>query len=134
MRVLRVMLIEDDDRDALLTTRAFSKQKEVNLLRVSTGEEALERLAVKALRPDLVLLDLSLPGVDGHHVLAEAKRDPETCVIPIVALTSSKSDEDVLRSWQLQVSGYLVKPIDLVAFRALAAATVQWWRFNELPR
>jgi CheY-like chemotaxis protein len=131
---LHVMLIEDDDADAMFVQRAFDAHGDVvEMVRVETGEEALERLAVPALRPDLVLLDLALPGIDGHAVLAAAKADPEMRRIPIVALTSSRSDEDVLKSWDLQVAGYLVKPIDLEAFRLLASSLVKWWSANELP-
>jgi CheY-like chemotaxis protein len=132
-RPLHVLLVEDDDADATLTLRAFRDEKDVTLTRTESGEEALERLSVPALRPHLVLLDLSLPGIDGHAVLRAAKANAEIQRIPVIALTSSRSDEDVLRSWEMNVAGYLMKPVDLVAFRRLAHHLVGWWSLNELP-
>jgi CheY-like chemotaxis protein len=131
-RPLRVLLVEDDDRDAILTIRAFRLEQSVLLVRAETGEDALAQLAAPALRPHLILVDLSLPGIDGHAVINAVKADPELRRIPVIALTSSKSDEDVLRSWEAQVAGYLTKPVDLEEFRSLTAALVGWWSINEL--
>jgi CheY-like chemotaxis protein len=126
------LLVEDDDRDAILTIRAFRLEQSVLLVRAETGEDALAQLAAPALRPHLILVDLSLPGIDGHAVINAVKADPELRRIPVIALTSSKSDEDVLRSWEAQVAGYLTKPVDLEEFRSLTAALVGWWSINEL--
>jgi two-component system, chemotaxis family, response regulator Rcp1 len=137
-RPLRILLVEDDDRDAKLTLRAFGKLSELSIERAVSGEEALDRLLkingyARQSSPDLVLLDLNLPGIDGHAVLQRAKADPVARSIPMVALTSSKADADVLRSWDLQVAGYLRKPIKLDDFRMLADKLVRWWSCNELP-
>lgn len=129
--MLEVLLVEDDDSDAKLTRRAFRDQDAINLHRVETGEEALNYLS--ASHPDLVLLDLNLPGISGHQVLERAKSDPRIRRVPIVALTSSKAEEDVLLGWNLQVAGYLNKPINFRDFQDLADKLVQWWSANELP-
>ena len=104
---IEVLLVEDDPGDVLMTREAFEEHKVRNRLTVvSDGAEALSYLRregeyADAVRPDLILLDLNLPRRDGREVLAEVKKDDELCRIPVVVLTTSQADEDILRSYQL---------------------------------
>ena len=96
------------------------------------GDEALEFLHrrgkyARVPRPDLILLDLGLPGVDGREVLATVKGDAELGEIPVVVMTASKDHEDLLRSEQLQVDGYITKPVDLEKFLALVRDLKRFW-------
>jgi len=120
--VINVLLVEDDAGDALMTQEAFEQHEVVNRLHVvRDGVEAMEFLRregpyVDAPRPDLILLDLNLPRMGGHEVLARVKSDSELRAIPVVMLTTSDSDEDVLRSYQLHANAYVTKPVDFEAF------------------
>ncbi len=119
---IEVLLVEDDPGDVLLIREAFEFNKVHNNLNVvSDGEQALEYLRRQgphagAARPDLVLLDLNLPRKDGREVLAEVKQDPELRTIPIVVLTTSEAEEDVLKSYQLHANAYVTKPVDFERF------------------
>jgi CheY-like chemotaxis protein len=119
-----VLLVEDDAGDALITEEAFEHHKVFNRLhRVRDGVEALEFLRhegeyADAPRPGLILLDLNLPRMDGHEVLAEIKEDADLRRIPVVVLTTSGADEDVLRSYQLHANAYVTKPVGFDAFVA----------------
>ena len=119
---VEVLLVEDDPGDVLMTTEALAESKVLNNLTVmSNGEEALRYLFregehAEAPRPDLVLLDLNLPRVDGREVLARVKAEPSLRSIPIVVLTTSEADEDVLRSYDLHANAYVTKPVDFEAF------------------
>ena len=119
---IEVLLVEDDPGDVLMTREAFEDNKVRNRLTVvSDGEEALAYLRregqyADALRPDLILLDLNLPRRDGLEVLAELKADPELRVIPVVILTTSQADEDILRSYALHANAYVSKPVDFERF------------------
>jgi CheY-like chemotaxis protein len=119
---IEVLLVEDDPGDVLLIREAFDFNKVHNNLNVvSDGEQALDYLRgigdyAGSIRPDLVLLDLNLPRKDGREVLAEAKSDPELRAIPIVVLTTSEAEEDVLRSYQLHANAYVTKPVDFQRF------------------
>jgi CheY-like chemotaxis protein len=121
-RPIEVLLVEDDPGDVLLIREAFEFNKVHNNLNVvSDGEQALEFLRrqgehANAARPDLVLLDLNLPRKDGREVLAEVKQDPELRTIPIVVLTTSEAEEDVLKSYQLHANAYVTKPVDFERF------------------
>jgi CheY-like chemotaxis protein len=121
-RPIEVLLVEDDPGDVLLIREAFEFNKVHNNLHVvSDGEQALAYLRREgehagAHRPDLVLLDLNLPRKDGREVLAEAKQDPELRTIPIVVLTTSEAEEDVLKSYQLHANAYVTKPVDFERF------------------
>ena len=120
--VIDVLLVEDDDGDVLMTREAFEHHKIRNHLHVvRDGEEALQFLRREgeyedAPRPGLVLLDLNLPRRDGREVLAEMKSDPELRVIPVVVLTTSEAEEDILRSYDLHANAYVTKPVDFEAF------------------
>ena len=122
---IEVLLVEDDPGDVLMTQEAFEEHKVRNKLTVvSDGEEALAYLRregkyADAPRPDLVLLDLNLPRIDGREVLAEIKKDGELCRIPVVVLTTSAADTDILRSYQLHANAYVTKPVDFDSFIAV---------------
>jgi CheY-like chemotaxis protein len=119
---IEVLLVEDDPGDVLMTREAFTDNKVRNRLTVvSDGEEALAYLRrepryADAVRPDLILLDLNLPRRDGREVLAEIKGDPALHQIPVVVLTTSQSDEDILRSYELHANAYVTKPVDFDRF------------------
>lgn len=120
--VVDVLLVEDDDGDVLMTREAFEHHKIRNKLHVvQDGEEALQFLHregpyANAPRPGLILLDLNLPRRDGREVLAELKADPELRVIPVVVLTTSEAEEDILRSYSLHANAYVSKPVDFDRF------------------
>lgn len=120
--VVDVLLVEDDDGDVLMTREAFEHHKIRNKLHVvQDGEEALQFLHregryADAPRPGLILLDLNLPRRDGREVLAELKADPELRVIPVVVLTTSEAEEDILRSYSLHANAYVSKPVDFDRF------------------
>jgi CheY-like chemotaxis protein len=117
-----VLLVEDDAGDVLMTREAFEFHKMRNPLHVVTdGEQALAFVRrtgafAGAPRPGLILLDVNLPRVSGLEVLAELKRDPELSVIPVVMLTTSQAEEDILRSYQLHANAYVSKPVDFDHF------------------
>jgi CheY-like chemotaxis protein len=119
-----VLLVEDDPGDVLMTREAFEFYKIRNPLHVvSDGEQALHFLRragafADAPRPGLILLDVNLPRVSGLEVLAELKKDPELLLIPVVMLTTSQADEDILRSYQLHANAYVSKPVDFEQFIA----------------
>ena len=120
--MINVLLVEDDPGDVLITREAFAENKVRNHLSVvSDGVNALRYLRreseyADAPRPDLILLDLNLPRMDGHEVLAEIKSDQELQRIPVVVLTTSDAEEDVLRSYQLHANAYVTKPVDFERF------------------
>jgi CheY-like chemotaxis protein len=119
---IEVLLVEDDPGDVLLIREAFDDNKVANRLHVvADGVEALEFMRrqgphAEAPRPDLVLLDLNLPRMDGREVLAEVKDDAELRTIPVVVLTTSQAEEDVLRSYALHANAYVTKPVDFDRF------------------
>jgi len=121
-RPIDVLLIEDDPGDELITREAFEHNKIDNTLHVARdGEEGLDYLYQRgqysdAPRPDLVLLDLNLPKYDGRQLLQKIKSDPDLCHIPVVVLTTSAAQEDILRSYKLHANAYVTKPVDLDAF------------------
>jgi CheY-like chemotaxis protein len=120
-----VLLVEDDPGDVLMTREAFAEHGLTNRLHVvPDGAEALAYLHregryADAIRPDLILLDLNLPKRDGREVLAEVKNDPDLHQIPVVVLTTSQADEDILRSYQLHANAYVTKPVDYDKFIAV---------------
>ena len=119
---IEVLLVEDDPGDVLMTQEAFEEHKVRNRLTVvSDGAEALAYLRREgayegATRPDLILLDLNLPRRDGREVLAELKDDPDLGMIPVVVLTTSEAEEDIIRSYQLHANAYVTKPVDFDRF------------------
>ena len=114
---ISVLLVEDDPGDVVLIEEAFEHNKVRNTLTiVGDGVEAMAHLRSEAARPDLVLLDLNLPRKDGREVLAEIKSDPALRSIPVVVLTTSKAEEDILRSYDLHANAYVTKPVDFNRF------------------
>lgn len=117
-----ILLIEDDPGDELITREAFEHNKVNNRLHVAhDGEEGLDYLYQRgkyqqARRPDLILLDLNLPKYDGRQLLEKIKFDSELCRIPVVVLTTSSAEEDILRSYNLHANAYVTKPVDLDQF------------------
>jgi CheY-like chemotaxis protein len=120
--LIDVLLVEDDPGDVVLIREAFSDHKVGNALSVvSDGVEAMaflhrEGAYADAPRPDLILLDLNLPRKDGSEVLAEIKADPDLSMIPVVVLTTSEAEEDILRSYKLHANAYVTKPVDFEQF------------------
>lgn len=131
--VIEILLVEDSKSDAELTRRAFKASKLLNHLHiVRDGVQALDFLYQRhdyqqAPRPDLILLDLNLPKKNGREVLAEIKSDPTLRVIPVVILTTSEAEEDVLKSYELQANCYLTKPVDLERFIGVLKTIEQFW-------
>jgi CheY-like chemotaxis protein len=122
VRPIEVLLVEDDPGDELMTREAFADNRIGNTLHVvHDGMEALDFLYRRgeysaATRPDLVLLDLNLPRKSGAEVLAEIKGDPELATIPVVVLTTSQSEEDVMRSYKMHANAFITKPVDFDRF------------------
>jgi len=125
LKPIDVLLVEDDPGDTLMIREAFADNKLRNRLSsVTDGVEALaflrrEGAYAEAPRPDLILLDLNLPRKDGREVLEEVKADPELRTIPVVILTTSEAEEDVLRSYALHANAYVTKPVDFERFIAV---------------
>jgi CheY-like chemotaxis protein len=120
--MIEILLVDDDPGDVLITREAFAENKVRNHLSVvSDGETAMDFLRrdgrfADAPRPDLILLDLNLPRKDGHEVLAEVKSDSDLQRIPVVVLTTSDAEEDILRSYDLHANAYVTKPVDFDCF------------------
>ena len=128
-----ILLVEDNPGDVRLTKEALSDAKVLNTLTVAIdGLEALAALRregrfANAPRPDIILLDLNLPRKDGRAVLAEIKADPELRRIPVVVLTTSKAEEDVLRTYDLHANCYITKPLDLEQFITVVKSIEDFW-------
>lgn len=119
---IEVLLVEDDPGDVVMIREAFEENKVRNRLSVvSDGEQAIaflrrEGAHTEAQRPDLILLDLNLPRVSGREVLEIVKADPKLRAIPVVILTTSSAEEDILRSYDLHANAYVTKPVDFESF------------------
>lgn len=130
---IEILLIEDNYGDIRLTQEAFKEGKVKNRLSVvQDGVDALSFLRregqyADAPRPDLILLDLNLPRKDGREVLADIKADPSLRRIPVVILTTSEMEEDVLRSYELHANCYITKPVDLDKFIAVVKTIDEFW-------
>jgi two-component system, chemotaxis family, response regulator Rcp1 len=128
-----ILLVEDSAADVRLTREALRDAKVINrLITVSDGVEALALLRregrhVSATRPDLILLDLNLPKKNGRDVLAEIKADPDLRRIPVVIVTSSTAEEDIIRSYDLHANCYVSKPLDLDQFARVVQAIEGFW-------
>ena len=131
-----ILLVEDDPDHELLTIRALNKSNLANTVRVARdGAEAIDLLfGAEAIRPQVILLDLKLPKVDGLEVLRRIRESETTRMLPVVVLTSSDEERDVVRSYQLGVNSYIRKPVN---FSDFAEATRQlgmyWLVLNECP-
>jgi CheY-like chemotaxis protein len=123
--LVEILLVEDDPGDVVLVRESFMDDKVGNNLSVvNDGVEALAYLRAegkyaKRPRPDLIVLDLNLPRKNGIEVLAEIKSDPELALIPVVVLTTSEAEEDIVRTYRLHANAYITKPVDFDRFRAV---------------
>ncbi len=132
-RPAEILLVEDNDNDVELTRVGFERARfRVNLHHVANGEKCLAFLRkegefAEKPRPDLVLLDLNLPAMDGTEVLEEINRDGRFHDVPFVVLTSSKAEQDVLKSYKLRCRSYLVKPITFDGFATMIRALGDYW-------
>jgi two-component system, chemotaxis family, response regulator Rcp1 len=130
---IAVLLVEDSPGDVRLTREAFKDAKvHINLHVASDGAEAMAFLGregrhADAPRPDLILLDLNLPKKDGREVLEEIKKSPSLMSIPVVILTTSASEEDILRSYLLHANCYITKPVDLDGFLKVVKSIDSFW-------
>ncbi|HEX8038737.1 MAG TPA: response regulator [Chryseosolibacter sp.] len=135
---VEILLIEDNPDDAGLTIHALKKNNLAdNVLHLNDGEEALNYLFSKETRaiPKVILLDLKMPKVDGIEVLRRLKSDEEKKVIPVVVLTSSKEERDIVESYKLGVNGYIVKPVDFDKFvKAISEIGLFWLLLNQPPK
>ncbi len=133
------LLVEDNPDDVDLTREAFREVGATSRLHVvENGIEAMaflrhQGIYANAPTPDLVLLDLNLPKKTGHEVLAEIKRDPALCSIPVVILTSSAAETDVNRSYELAATGYVTKPVDLDDYFRVVRLIDHFWRKTTTP-
>lgn len=130
---IQVLLVEDNPGDVRLTKEALKEGKLLNQLTVvGDGVEALsflrkEGIYADALQPELILLDLNLPKKDGREVLAEIKADPNLRRIPVVVLTTSSSEDDILRIYDLHANCYITKPVDLEQFMGVVKSIEDFW-------
>ncbi len=132
-RPIEILLVEDNPGDARLTQEALREGKiRNNLHHVKDGVEALaflkrEGAYAKVPTPDLILLDLNLPRKDGRQVLGEIKEDPRLRLIPVVVLTTSEAEKDIVKSYELHANCYITKPVDLEKFIEIVRAIESFW-------
>ena len=132
-KAIEILLVEDNPGDVTLTTEALEDSKIVNNLHVAEdGEEAIEFLRqqgqfANSPRPDLILLDLNLPKKDGREVLQEIKADDSLKSVPVVVLSMSSAEEDILKSYNLHANCYINKPVDLHEFAKVVSSIEDFW-------
>lgn len=142
-KTVEILLVEDSDQDAELSIRALKKSNVVNnIVRLKNGEEALEFIfgegayehrSIKN-QPKVVLLDLKMPKVDGLEVLKAIREREETKDLPVVILTSSKEEQDLVKSYKLGVNSYIVKPVEFSSFtNAVSDIGMYWVLLNQRP-
>lgn len=130
---IEILMVEDSPSDARLTVEALREAKIANhLSHVEDGVEAMRFLRregayARAPRPDLIMLDLNLPCKDGREVLCELKHDADLKTIPVVVLTTSQSEQDILRSYELHANCYIVKPVDFTQFMKVVKSIEYFW-------
>jgi len=133
VRPIEILLVEDSPTDAFLTQEAFNRSKVLNKMHViDNGADAMAFLRregpyAQGQRPDLILLDLNLPRKDGKEVLQEIKSDDDLKAIPVVILTSSKEEEDVLRSYELHANCYITKPVEFQRLTEVVKCIREFW-------
>jgi CheY-like chemotaxis protein len=140
---ITILLADDDEEDRLMTTEALTESRLANEVRfVADGEELTDYLfrrgayvnGADAPTPGLILLDLNMPKKDGREVLAEIKRDPRLRQIPVVVLTTSKTEEDIVRSYALGVNSFITKPVTFEGLvEAMTVFTQYWFEIVALP-
>ena len=132
-RPIEILYVEDNPADVRLTIEALKEHKVRNRLTVvPDGEQAMQFLHragryAKAARPDLILLDLNLPRMDGREVLGEVKADPDLRRIPVVVITSSQAEQDIVRTYDLHANCYVTKPVDLSRFLEVVKSIEGFW-------
>jgi two-component system, response regulator len=141
---VEILIVEDNPNDAEMALRALKKNNLANnVLIVEDGEEALDFIFArgkfadrgKNMSPKIILLDLKLPKIDGLEVLKEIKSHAKTKIIPVIMLTSSREEADVLKSYQLGVNSYIVKPVDFDKFvEAVRDLGLYWLLLNQQPK
>ena len=133
VRPIEILLVEDSPTDAFLTQEAFNRSKLLNKVHVvDNGADAIAFLRrqnayAKSPRPDLILLDLNLPRKDGKEVLQEIKSDDDLKTIPVVILTSSKEEEDVVRSYKLHANCFITKPVEFQRLSEVVKSIREFW-------
>lgn len=133
VRPIEILLVEDNPADVRLTMETIKDYKVKNRLEVvGNGIDAMDFLRKKGkfadkMRPDLIILDLNLPGKDGREVLAEIKADPDLCRIPVVVLTSSEAEQDIIKAYDLHVNCYITKPVGLPQFVKVVKSIEDFW-------
>ena len=138
-KLLNILLVDDDEIDVVNVRRAFKKNNIVNPLYVAhNGLEALDMLrdsGADAMPTDrrLVLLDLNMPKMNGLELLREIREDPELKTLTVIVLTTSDDDRDKMEAYNLNIAGYIVKPVTFLAFVEAIAALNKYWSINELP-
>lgn len=140
---VEILLVEDNHNEAELTIRSLKKNNLANsLLHIDDGVEALNFIFSRekyegnknAQRPKLIVLDLKLPGVDGLEILRQVKSNEQTKIIPVVVLTSSNQERDIIESYQLGVNSYIVKPVNFDSFiKAVSDLGLYWVIHNQSP-
>jgi two-component system response regulator len=135
---IEILLVEDNHEDAELTIRALKKYNLANnLLHLQDGEEALNFLFSSNINavPKIILLDIKMPKIDGIEVLRKIKNDPYRKIIPVVVLTSSKEERDIIESYKLGVNAYIVKPVEFDKFvKAVSEIGFFWLLLNQPPQ
>ena len=139
-----ILIVEDSDDDYMATVRAFQKANLVNpVQRCTNGDQAIDYLLRrgefsapgKAPRPNIILLDLNLPGTDGREVLRIIKGNPDLQKIPVIVLTTSNAERDIEQCYEAGANSYVQKPVDLVGFiQSIARLTDYWFNVSILPK
>ena len=135
-RLLNILLVEDDEVDVMNVRRAFQKNRITNPLFVAgNGVEALEQLRNGSIPRDrrIILLDLNMPQMNGIELLRELRRDPQLNLTPVIVLTTSNDERDRIEAYNLNVAGYLLKPVTFSNFCEVMAALNKYWALVELP-
>jgi CheY-like chemotaxis protein len=140
-KMLNILLVEDDELDVMNVRRAFKKNNVLNPLFVAgNGLDALDMLrGVGGSAPEvplerrIILLDLNMPKMNGIEFLRELRRDPMLNLIPVIVLTTSDEDRDKVEAFQLNVAGYIVKPVTLTHFIETMATLNKYWTLSEIP-
>ena len=140
---MNILLVDDSETDVKITLRAFSKAKaKMNIYVAGDGQEALDFIYHKGKyqeekkfpRPDLILLDIKMPRLDGFEVLKKVKGDPQYNFIPVIILTSSKNEEDVIKSYKNGAASFIPKPINYEDFvKVVDGFNFYWCSINKLP-
>jgi len=130
---IEILLVEDNEGDVFLAKRAFKKARIANNINVACdGEVAIQMLNNQGeyqdnAKPDIIFLDINMPKKDGKQVLAEIKSNDKLKRIPVIILTSSKAEQDVLKTYDLHANGYIIKPIDIQQFHEVVTAIEEFW-------